>query len=91
MYGRIFKKIKFVFRRSVIFFCGMFLYVQVITAGDITEFEVTDREGVYYINASMVIDAPSEYVRYVLTDYVHIYRLNPSIVTNNAKLSHPNG
>jgi len=69
----------------------MFLYVQVITAGDITEFEVTDREGVYYINASMVIDAPSEYVRYVLTDYVHIYRLNPSIVTNNAKLSHPNG
>jgi hypothetical protein len=42
--------------------------------------EVTEQGGVYSIKASVVINAPAEYVHQVLSDFVHIYRLNPSII-----------
>jgi hypothetical protein len=42
--------------------------------------EVTEQGGVYRIKATASVDAPADYVREVLSDYVHIYRLNPSIV-----------
>ena len=60
--------------------CLIFISSTAVLANDIAEFEVTEEEGVFYINASVVVNAPAEYVRAVLTDYVHIYRLNPSIV-----------
>ena len=41
---------------------------------------VTEQGGVYRIYASAVVEAPAEYVRLVLSDFVHIYRLNPSII-----------
>jgi len=49
-------------------------------ADDVTQFQVTEDGGIYHIKASVVLHAPADYVRNVLTDYVHIYRLNPSIV-----------
>lgn len=49
-------------------------------ANDIVEFNVTEEEGIYNIKASVILKAPADYVRAVLTDYVHIYRLNPSII-----------
>ena len=42
--------------------------------------EITEKSGVYRIKVVAIIDAPARYVRYVLTDYRHIYRLNPSII-----------
>ena len=42
--------------------------------------EITEQSGAYQIKVVAVIDAPARYVRYVLTDYRHIYRLNPSII-----------
>ena len=51
-----------------------------IMADEITRFDVTENGGVYSIKATVLINAPADYVRGVLTDYVHIYRLNPSIV-----------
>lgn len=42
--------------------------------------EITEQSGAYRIKVVAVIDAPARFVRYVLTDYRHIYRLNPSIV-----------
>ena len=44
------------------------------------EIEITEQSGTYQIKVLAVIDAPARYVRYVLTDYRHIYRLNPSII-----------
>ncbi len=44
------------------------------------EVEVTEQGGVYHIRASAVVDAPAEYVHQALTDFIHIYRLNPSII-----------
>ena len=49
-------------------------------ANEITEITVTEKDGFYYIKASVILYAPVKYVQAVLTDYVHIYRLNPSIV-----------
>lgn len=50
------------------------------TADDVTQFEVNEDAGIYSIKARVLLDAPADYVRTVLTDFVHIYRLNPSIV-----------
>ena len=44
------------------------------------EIEIIEQSGAYQIKVVAVIDAPATHVRYVLTDYRHIYRLNPSII-----------
>lgn len=49
-------------------------------AFNFTEAEVFERDGVYHIKMSAMIKAPPEYVRYVLADYDHIYRLSTSII-----------
>ena len=46
---------------------------------ELSEVEVNERGGNFQIKVVAVIDAPARYVRYVLTDYSHLYRLNPSI------------
>lgn len=56
----------------------------------IAEFDVTEEEGVYYIKANVILYAPADNVRNVLTDYVHIYRLNPSIVESEVLASPDN-
>jgi hypothetical protein len=56
--------------------------------------EVTEQGGVYRIKAAFVIDARAEYAQQVLSDFVHIYRLNPSIIesevlaTNDTQSTH---
>jgi hypothetical protein len=42
--------------------------------------EINEQSGVYQIKVAALIAAPADYVRYVLTDFKHIYRLNPSII-----------
>lgn len=49
--------------------------------------EVTEQGGVFRINAAIVVDAPADYVRQVLSDFVHIYRLNPSIIESEVLAS----
>jgi len=49
-------------------------------AFDFTEAEITEENGVFHIKVSAFIDAPPDYIRYVLADSAHIYRLSPSII-----------
>ena len=49
-------------------------------AYELNHAEVTEDKGVFQFQFTTIIDAPAEYVRQVLTDYTHIYRLNPSII-----------
>ena len=51
-----------------------------LQTGKPPEIEITEQSGAYRIKVVAVIDAPAHHVRYVLTDYRHIYRLNPSII-----------
>ena len=85
-----FQRIMFEMRLLVPFFCLTFINSASVLANDITEFEVTEDEGVFYIKASVVLHAPAEYVHGVLTDYVHIYRLNPSIIESEVLASADN-
>jgi hypothetical protein len=58
----------------------IFFQPQPALAFDFTDAEVTEKKGVYHIKISAEIKAPSGYVRYVLADYAHIYRLSASII-----------
>jgi hypothetical protein len=49
-------------------------------AFDFSDAEVTEDNGIYYIKFAAVIEAHPDYIRYVLADSEHIYRLSPSII-----------
>jgi Polyketide cyclase / dehydrase and lipid transport len=51
-----------------------------LLSGKRPEIEINEHSGAYQIKVVALIAAPARYVRYVLTDYRHIYRLNPSII-----------
>ena len=69
-------------RRSSLLVAGFFtLYLPLnVYAFDFTDAEVTEDKGIYNIKFSAVIEAHPDYVRYVLDDSTHIYRLSPSII-----------
>ena len=47
---------------------------------NVLDMEVVERGGRYQMQLIAVIRAPAPYVRHVLADFKHLYRLNPSIV-----------
>ena len=51
-----------------------------LRSGKRPETAINEQSGVYKVKVVALIAAPANYVRYVLTDYKHIYRLNPSII-----------
>jgi len=57
-------------------------------AGPPPEIEITEQSGVYKIKVVVVIDAHASHVRRVLTDYLHIHRLNPSIIESEVLKQH---
>ena len=54
-----------------------------VDAVEIRKLEVSEDAGVYQIEVATVINAPAEYVYRVLTDYVHLHRLHPSIIQSD--------
>jgi hypothetical protein len=48
-------------------------------ASNLSDIEISENSGNYHIRMFMLVHAPARYVSSVLTDYKHIYRLNPSI------------
>jgi hypothetical protein len=60
-------------------------------AFEFTEAEVTESNGVFRIRVAATITAPSEYIRDVLIDSLHIYRLSPSIIESEVLSSSENG
>jgi len=58
--------------------CG--LYSSLSTAGQVFNMSAGDKHGVYHLALAMIVDAPFADVHHVVTDYVHIYRIDPSIV-----------
>lgn len=49
-------------------------------AGQLESISITEIQGEYETRIVALVDAPVEYVLDVITDYRHIYRINPSIV-----------
>ena len=63
----------------------------VLQSGQRPEIEINEQSGVYQIKVVALIAAPANYVRYVLTDYRHIYRLNPSIIESEVLEQYDDG
>lgn len=55
----------------------------VLLSGQPPEIEVTEQSGIYKIEAVAVINASASHVRRVLTDFIHIHRMNPSIIESD--------
>jgi hypothetical protein len=70
-----------------VFIAFSFGYGSVLAKDESHEIEVSEHGGVYRINATVLVDAPAEYVREVLSDFRHIYRLNPSIIESEVLAS----
>jgi len=68
-----------------------FFQLHCALAFDFNETEVTEDNGIFHIKVSAVIAAPAEYIRYVLADYAHIYRLSPSIIESEVLPPGPAG
>jgi hypothetical protein len=56
------------------------LYSSPLTAGEMVKLELTEKQGTFHLVLDMILDAPFEDVHYVITDYAHLYRIDPSIV-----------
>lgn len=56
------------------------LLIPLVRAANLAELQLSEAEGIYRIRLVMQMQVPAQYVRHVLTDYTHIYRLDPAIV-----------
>ncbi len=68
-------------RRSAAALLGALSFVAGMSAygGELEKLSVTRKGDVYEVRVRMRLDAPASEVFRVLTDYAHVYRLNPSI------------
>ena len=65
---------------SLFILTGYCLMSTRLVAGELVEYSMTHEQGVYHLNLVMILDATPEHIHEVVTDYEHVYRLNPSIV-----------
>ncbi len=71
--------------------CGIIFASSTLHADNLPDVEITEQSGAYQIKVVAHINAPASYVREVLTDYTHIYRLNPSIIESEVLKRHDDG
>ena len=57
-----------------------YIYSPLLAAREVIDLSISDSNGVYHLALAMIVDAPFADVHYVITDYVHTYRIDPSIV-----------
>ncbi|MBN4063525.1 hypothetical protein JYT79_01960 [Cardiobacterium sp. AH-315-I02] len=62
-----------------------------VFADDIDELMVTEEDGIYQVTVSAQIFATEMYVRQVITDYAHAYRINNSIIESEVLESSVSG
>ena len=62
-----------------------------LQSGKRPEIEINEQSGVYQVKVVALIAAPASYVSYVLTDYAHIHRLNPSIIESEVLQQYDDG
>jgi hypothetical protein len=60
-------------------------------AGEVLELSVTKEDGEYVLLIAAVVNAPENYVFQVLTDYKHVYRINPTIIEVDVQDTDRNG
>ena len=66
--------------RLVVLFCIFYCTHSAHADSSTRQIHVTEADGIYTIEVSQELDVDSHYVNDVLTDVMHVYRLNPSII-----------
>ena len=64
-----------------VIFCALLCLMPESTYGS-RDIHITEINGVYHIEVNVKLDVAADYVRDVLLDVAHIYRLNPSIIAS---------
>lgn len=59
---------------------SLFIFSEISAADQLESISITEIQGEFETRIVAIVDAPVEYVFAVITDYKHIYRINPSIV-----------
>jgi Polyketide cyclase / dehydrase and lipid transport len=79
--------------RTGCFLCLLLTLASLAPAGadTLSRLEISENSGSYRVRMVMLIHAPAQYVHGVLTDYTHIYRLNPLITESQVIPSPRNG
>jgi len=70
-------------RSSAISACALIalsLFSTISTAAKFEELSVNEVNGEYRLRIVALLNAPADYVRNVITDYKHAYRINPSVI-----------
>jgi hypothetical protein len=70
-------------RSSAIRTCALvalYLFSTISIAAQFDELSVTEADGEYRLRIVALLNAPADYVHNVITDYRHVYRINPSII-----------
>jgi hypothetical protein len=67
------------------------LLIPLALAADLVDLHIDETEGVYSIDVTMQMQVPAQYVHRVLTDYAHIYRLDPAITDSEILSSADDG
>lgn len=75
-----FQRHTYIKRLAFVAFIVVFLLPVCAPAFEFTDVQVTEDKGVYRIKFSAVLHAHPDYIRYVLGDSAHIYRISPSII-----------
>jgi hypothetical protein len=59
---------------------ALYLFSSISIAARVEELSVNEMNGEYRLRIVALLNAPAEYIHYVITDYKHAYRINPSII-----------
>jgi len=65
---------------AIVILVSFYLPSSRLIAADLVDLELTQNQGVYQLRLEIILDASPRNVHDVLTDYAHIYRINPSII-----------
>jgi hypothetical protein len=65
---------------AIIILASLCLPSSWLIAADLVDLALTQNKGVYQLRLEIILDATPRNVHDVLTDYAHIYRINPSII-----------
>ena len=69
-------------RKTVFSACALFawpMFSSITSANEVEVLSMKNVDGTYSLRIESVLDAPVEYVHNVITDYIHAYRISPTL------------
>ncbi|HWP94260.1 MAG TPA: SRPBCC family protein [Gammaproteobacteria bacterium] len=78
-------------RRRLLPFLALLLTASAVRGAVFRELSVSHEQGVYHVYADVLIEAPLDEVRYVITDYAHFTWISPAVLESRVLERFPDG